>query len=164
MRRVSPGWWLTLALTAALVALPSVAQQRVVKKELVGWGLLPQTATFAELYFSAPTPLSNAVNAAKEANFTFRVHNVSARRHVYRWQVITAAEGETKIASSSALSLGPGETKAVSVRARIPNCDIRTQVQVQLTEASAQVETIGFWVLPYMPGSPSNAGSAHCNA
>jgi hypothetical protein len=152
------------AAAVVLLAVPTAAQASPVHDQLVRLGLLPAATSYTELAFASPLPLAQAVQANGATTLTFSVHNVSASTHVYRWAVTQSAAsgGGTVRAGSGTVSVAAAETRRVKVSTRIASCKVRTKVQVQLTDDSAKVESIDFWVVPQVANPAANAGSAHC--
>lgn len=85
-----------------------------------------------------------SISASSTLRLAFRVRNVEASAHTYRWTVTTHAPGRASmIAASGRLRLADGASQAVRLRIPVACSASRSRVDVSLGGAH---QTIGVWL------------------
>jgi hypothetical protein len=126
-------------ITIALIWAPASHARKLIKTLGVESPRAPQTEL---AYLNPGSP--GSLTAASVLRLAFRVRNVGASTHTYRWTVTVGQPGSAAIvAASGRLRLSDDASRAVPLRIPISCTAPRSRVNVSL---GSREQTIGFWL------------------
>lgn len=160
----STGRLAVLAVAAATVAAPSVAQVASVRTHLMAAGLLPERAGFTELSIKQYDALYATVTFEGEVRFDVVATNTSRAPTDYIWSATVGPERAAIRVDGGRLELAGGASREIPLHFAIPDCQERNRITVRLTAKGQRAPEVHYWVLPRGSAAWKISGGPSCGA